>query len=59
MKFFNAIQIITALTTSPIWLSALKAATFTGAGALFWIGMIVTLIFFVWAILGVVETMNR
>ncbi len=58
MKIFNAIQIVTALSTSPIWLNLLYTASFTGAGPLFWFGCIVTLVFYIWAIIGVAETMR-
>lgn len=59
MKVFNAIQIVTALTTSPIWLSALKTATFTGSSILFGLGVVVSLVFFGWSIAGVVATMEK
>jgi hypothetical protein len=58
MKIFNAIQIVTLLTTSPIWLSWLQSATFTGHTVALWVGAIVAIIFFCWAIAGIVETME-
>lgn len=58
MKLFNSIQIVAALTTSPIWLNFLKEATFTGAGPLFWLGCVISFVFFIWAIIGVASTME-
>lgn len=58
MKIFNSIQIVSFLASSPIWLNALRSATFAGAGPLFCLGCVVALIFFVWAIVGVAETMS-
>ena len=59
MKIFNAIQIVAALTTSPIWLNALQNATFTGHSVALWVGAVVTCIFFCWSIAGVADTMEK
>jgi hypothetical protein len=48
MKFFNALQIVTLLTTSPIWLNFLFYATFVGASFAFWIGILIAIILFCW-----------
>ncbi len=43
MKTFNAIQIIILLMAAPSLLSLCSAATFAGASALFWVGIIGTI----------------
>ena len=58
MKLFNAIQITTILTSSPLWLSWLANATFTGHTFAFWLGAVVAAIFFVWSVIGVTTTMS-
>ena len=40
MKLFNSIQIVALLMASPILLSLCKAATFTGAVPLYYIGIL-------------------
>ena len=44
MYIFNSIQIVILLMASPSLLSWVSAATFTGATALFWVGIIGTII---------------
>lgn len=43
MKTFNAIQIVVLLMAMPTLLSLLRAATFAGAGALFWVVLLGTI----------------
>lgn len=43
MKTFNAIQIVIILMAMPTLLSLLRAATFVGAGPLFWVAMLGTI----------------
>lgn len=49
MKTFNAIQIVVLLMASPTLLSLCYKATFIGAGALFWVGIIGTIALFLLA----------
>lgn len=51
MKIFNAIQMLALLILSPTLLSLCHSGEFPGAGVLFWGGLIVSLILFVWVII--------
>lgn len=44
MPIFNAIQMVMLLMASPILLSLAAKATFVGAGAVFWVGLVGTII---------------
>lgn len=48
MKTFNALQMVILLMGSPTLLSWLSSATFTGATALFWVGIIGTAALAIW-----------
>ena len=42
MRTFNSIQIIVILMAMPTLLNLCKSASFAGAGALFWVGLLGT-----------------
>lgn len=58
MKFFNAIQIVVLLMLAPTLLTLARAATFAGAGALFWGGLAGTLALAVFAMVCIYEGLD-
>ena len=59
MNVFNAIQIALLIAAGPMLLQLLEAATFKYANPLFWLGIVVYAVLFIWNVVMIVESLEK